>query len=395
MQMGRGLPRTICHLCLHGPYNEGWNYQENILPKYHALMGIKVFQIVTCYIWDNGKINTIEPQRYVNANGVEVIRIYHDGKQILPGMRWERYSEALGILEEIDPDFLFIHDVQFLDTDRLSKFLKSHPECVAVADNHSDFSNSAKNWLSKNVLHKVIWKHHAKQLAPYVKKFYGVLPARVDFLTQVYHLPKEKCELLVMGADDELVEKAKSDKSRELIRKKYGIDQDDFLVMSGGKINQNRPETLNLMKAVHDSRIPSIKLIVFGVVADELNDQFQTLLKSEKIQFAGWLDSKLTYEYMAAADLIVFPGLHSVMWEQAVGMGVPCIFKRIKGFDHVDLGGNALFIDDTSSDGLKREIESIVSNPAEYQKMKSVAHDQGMKVFSYRDIAKRCIEVEI
>lgn len=389
------MPKTICHLCLHGPYNEGWNYQENVLPKYHALMGIKVYQIVTCYIWDNGAMKTISPQRYVNPIGIEVIRINRDERQRLPGMRWERYSEAFRVLEEINPEFLFIHDVQFLDTDRVAKYLKKHPNCIAVADNHSDFSNSAKNWISKNILHKVIWRHHAKQLERYVKKFYGVLPARVDFLTNVYHLPREKCELLVMGADDELVEKVKAKRSRESIRDKYGIQPDDFLIVTGGKINNNRPETLNLMKAVCDSTIACMKLIVFGVVSNELKNQFDELLSNDKIQFAGWLDSELTYEYMDAADLIVFPGLHSVMWEQAVGMGVPCIFKRIQGFDHVDLGGNAAFVDDTSSDGLKREIEAIVSDPERYQKMRAVAREQGMRVFSYRDIAKRCIETNV
>ena len=389
--MGTKSPKTICHLCLHGPYNEGWNYQENLLPKYHSIMGMKVYQIVTCYIWDDGKLKTILPQRYTNSVGVDVIRINHDKKQILPGMRWERYSNAFYLLEQINPDFLFIHDIQFLDTDRIAKYLKKHPNCIAVADNHSDFSNSAKNWFSKNILHKIIWKYHAKQLVPYVIKFYGVLPARVDFLTKVYDLPKDKCELLVMGADDEIVEKVITNHSRELIRAKHNILADDFLIITGGKINSNRPETIDLMKAVSDLNVHSIKLIVFGVVSDELKHQFNQMLTNERIQFVGWLESEATYEYMEAADLIVFPGLHSVMWEQAVGLGVPCIFKRIPGFEHVDLGGNAIFVDDTSSIGLKNVIESIVSDTAMYQQMKKIARERGMKVFSYREIAKRCI----
>ena len=161
--------------------------------------------------------------------------------------------------------------------------------------------------------------------------------------------------------------------------------------MTGGKINQNRPETLNLMKAVLDSKIPSIKLIVFGVVSDELNDQFQTLLKSEKIQFAGWLDSKVTYEYMAAADLIVFPGLHSVMWEQAVGLGLPCVFRKLDGFQHVDLGGNAVFVSDPTPSELTRTIKGIVNDPDQYQQMKTIALKRGMKEFSYKEIAAKCL----
>ena len=33
------LKGTICHIVLNGTYTEGWNYQENIIPKYHARMG--------------------------------------------------------------------------------------------------------------------------------------------------------------------------------------------------------------------------------------------------------------------------------------------------------------------------------------------------------------------
>ena len=59
----------ICHLCLHGPYNEGWNYQENILPKYHSLGGHDVFQIVTPYMWEKDKIVISKDKEYTNKSG--------------------------------------------------------------------------------------------------------------------------------------------------------------------------------------------------------------------------------------------------------------------------------------------------------------------------------------
>lgn len=379
----------LVHLCLVGAYNEGWTYQENLLSKYHARLGYDVTLLCIQLEYYEGKLRISQEKDYVNKEGVHVIRM---PERLNIKNRIVFHKGVSETLDSISPDIVFIHGCQFWDIGEIIKYLRNHPSITAYVDNHADFSNSATNWLTKNILHKIVWRHYAKKIEPYVRKFYGVLPARVVFLTEVYHLPKDKCELLVMGADDELVERTKSNRSREQIRGKCDIKNEEFLVMTGGKINKNRPETLNLMKAVRDSSVQRMKLIVFGVVADELKDEFEELLQSEKIQFVGWLDSDLTYEYMAAADLIVFPGLHSVMWEQAVGMGVPCIFKKIAGFDHVDLGGNAVFIDDTSSDGLKRTIEGIASKPDEYQKMKFVAQKQGMKAFSYRDIAKRCIE---
>ena len=385
------MSSVVCHICLNGPYTDGWNYQENVLPKYHVKMGYRVFQIVTPYAFVNGTVEDIGAQRYINQDQVEIIRIkpvYHK----LLGQRANRYPNIASLLEELHPDILFIHDVQFLDTDKIAAYLKAHPNCTAYADNHADFANSASNIFSKIILHQMIWRNRAQKLVPYVKKFYGVLPARVDFLTDVYQIPKSKCELLVMGADDELVYEATTSEKRRFIREKYHVSPDDFLIVTGGKINQYRPETLNLMEAVLAMHDPHVKLLLFGSVSDELKPQFDLLARSPNIIFAGWQDAQGTYDLMAAGNLIVFPGLHSVMWEQAAALGVPCIFRDLKGFHHIDLGGNALLLEDVSSMSLQSAIESLVHDPVKYQAMKRCAQEKGMNVFSYKNIAKRSIE---
>lgn len=265
-----------------------------------------------------------------------------------------------------------------------------HPSVRVYVDNHVDYSNGAHGWLSRNLLHKGLWRICVKKIEPYVTKFYGVLPARVEFLKEMYGLPANKCELLVMGADDELVEKAAS--TRETIRNKYDIQSDDFLVVTGGKINQFRPETLELMSAVAESKYRRIKMLIFGSVEETLKPRFDSLCKNDRLQFVGWQNVENTYCLMNAADLIVFPGLHSVMWEQAVALGIPCVFRDIEGFHHVDLGGNAVFLKDVTEDSLKKTIEDLYSSPDEYRRMKDIASRKGMQYFSYKNISKRSIE---
>ena len=63
----------------------------------------------------------------------------------------------------------------------------------------------------------------AQVINPYVTTFYGVLPARVDFLKDVYGLPKNKVEILVMGADDKQVERVEKERIREKIRGQYKV----------------------------------------------------------------------------------------------------------------------------------------------------------------------------
>lgn len=381
----------ICHVCLNGPYNEGWNYQENILPKYHTKQGHEVYQIVTPYMWEGTKQIECSDRDYVNVNGVHVIRSVAR-KGLIGGNRFNRYPELAELLEKISADILFIHDVQCLDMPIVAKYLKKHPKCIAYADNHSDFSNSARNWISKNIIHKIIWKRMAHIIEPYIKKFYGVLPARVDFLENVYGLPKNKIELLVMGADDELVFSAKKNIPTKKIREKYGIKDSDFLIMTGGKIDLFKTQTLLLMEAVKNIKNEHVKLIVFGSVAPELKEKVENLADGKKIQYIGWIQAMDSYDYFTISDLVVFPGRHSVFWEQVVGQGIPLIVKDWEGTHHVDVGGNVIFLKNDSVEEIQTNIENLLDNTDIYEKMKNIAIERGMKVFSYNSIAKRSIE---
>ena len=380
----------ICHLCLNGPYNEGWNYQENILPKYHALQGNEVYQIVTPYIWEGTQLKETTDKEYTNEHGVHIYRCFAK-KGLIGGIRFNRYPEVYSLLEKINPEILFIHDVQCLDMMVVAKYLKKHPNCIVYADNHSDFSNSARNWISKNILHKIIWKRMANIIEPYVKKFYGVLPARVDFLINVYGLPKDKVELLVMGADDFLVNKAKQELSIKDIRGRFGIEKDDFLIMTGGKIDLFKTQTLLLMQAVHNIKNEKVKLIVFGSVAPELKDKIANLSDGKKVQYIGWIEANDSYDYFATADLVVFPGRHSVFWEQVAGMGIPMIVKYWDGTTHVDCGGNVVFLREDSVETIKDAIEGVVA-PNRYVEMKAAA-EKACDTFKYSSIAKRSIEL--
>lgn len=233
----------------------------------------------------------------------------------------------------------------------------------------------------------------AQIIAPYVRRFYGVLPARVDFLVDVYKLPADKCELLVMGTDDELVEAAAKPEMKKNIREKYNIDEDDFLIMTGGKIDLFKSQTILLMQAVHEIKDKRVKLIVFGSVAPELQNEVHKLSDGKKVQYIGWVQAKESYPLFAAADLVVFPGRHSVFWEQVAGQGIPLLVKYWDGTTHVDCGGNVNFLyKDTKEEILEAIIE--VLDKKVYLKMKQAAENASGN-FKYSVIAEKSIQVKV
>ncbi|MDR1384753.1 MAG: glycosyltransferase family 4 protein [Planctomycetaceae bacterium] len=391
------MSSKLLHLCLTGKYTDGYSYQENILTYYHKKLGLDVVVIASLESFDNNGLPCLVESsgEYVNSDGIRVIRLkYKNGWQKF-NQRFRRYAELYDSLQKEQPDILFIHGCQFADISVVVKYLKQSNKKVTVyIDNHSDFSNSARNWISKNILHKVIWRYYAKKIEPFVKKFYGVLPARCDFLENMYQIPREKIELLVMGADDEKIEECDKSDARINIRKQLGITKDDFVMITGGKIDRYKNIDL-LMESVCQMNLPNLKLIVFGSIIPELKSVINDLSNHESICYIGWLESGDVYKYFGASDLAVFPGRHSVLWEQAVGCGLPAIFMRWDGMTHVDIGGNCIFLAPVNIQEIKKSIEYVLNNKKGYQKMKDVATSKGKNIFSYKKIAQKAIEMEI
>lgn len=380
----------IVHIALCGPVTDGWNYQDNMIPMYNAMDGHEVTMITSRSIFtDKGNIDNFEKTGYFYS-GVKIIRLELIlGKNAFSKIKI--YKNLYKTIEEEAPEIIFIHNISFLDIYQIRKYAMNHKVTI-FADNHNDFSNSGKNFFSKNILHGMLWRHMAQMIDPYVKKFYGVLPARVDFLINIYSIPKDKVELLVMGVDDRELTKVVETNAKRRIRKKYNIKDTDFLIMTGGKIDSFKWQTLLLMEAVKKLDNRNVKLIVFGSVSSDLMERVNKLSDGSKIQYIGWVESKESYDYFSAADLVVFPGRHSVFWEEVAGMGIPMICKYWDGTTHVDCGGNIKFLYRDDETEIRDIIKTLIFSE-EYYSMKTKAQDS-MAQFSYKEISRKAIEIE-
>jgi len=386
----------ILHLCLGNFYVDNFSYQENILPKYHKLQGHEVKIIASLYTFnENGEpIYMKEAKSYYNENGIPVTRIKYRKVPFNKILKAFDNAVLYNEISNFNPDIIFIHNFQFLSLKTIVKYLENNSgkNIRVYVDSHADVKNSAKNWLSKNILHKIIWRHYAKIIEPYTTKFYGVSTPSVNFLKEIYHIPSEKIELLPLGIDDEKVKQVIDPYISKKIREKHNVKPSDFLIVTGGKIDNNKPQTLLLMQAIREMNIPNIKLIVFGSIIPELREKFNNLL-GDSVIYVGWLESDDIYKYLSSADLVVFPGLRSVLWIQAIGLGKPCVFNYIgPGItDDIDLGGNCIFLYENTVEEIKRVITEIMNNKNLYEQMKKVASTKGMSTFSYKKIAEKSI----
>lgn len=381
----------ILHVCLGNFFIDDYSYQENMLAKFHFLQGFQVTVLASLVTFDkNGKITSFPNEsNYKSSDGFNVIRVNYKKGIYKLNKRFRRYDNIYSRIVKENPDIIFIHGCQFMDIKFIKKYAKTNKSVKIFVDNHADFVNSAKNWLSKNILHKVIWKNCAQLIEPYTDKFYGVTPNRCDFLENVYKIPKNKIELLVMGVDDTLLEETKKGGFVSSLRNEMGFNESDFIVITGGKIDYAKNIHL-LMQSIIDINNTNIKLLIFGNIAPEIKDLFESLNSHCSIHYLGWKSHKEKIDLFAISNLAVFPGTHSVLWEEVVGTGIPAIFKYWEGMTHVDLGGNCTFLKENSTYEIRDAILSVYDNKGIYNKMKFIA-ELKKESFSYSFIAKKAI----
>ena len=384
-----GSKKKIVHLCLGNFYIDGYSYQENMLPKYHVKMGYDVTVIASLVSFNtDGKYCLLDSEKeYQTSDGYKVIRMdYKKGFLRKIYKRFRFYTKTYELLESEHPNIIFVHNTSFGDAIYVKKYLKKHP-CVAVyADSHADWVNSARNFLSMRILHQIVWRHYTSVLLPYCKKIYGVLPVRCDFLHKIYHVPLEKIELLPLGVDDDAIPVNRKE-IRVNIREKLGIKENDVVIITGGKIDIFK-NIHYLMQAVSEIDDEKLHLIVFGTVVPELKEYFESLLFN-RIHYVGWCNSKQVIDYMISADVACFPGTHSTLWEEAIGLSLPCIFKDWEGMHHVDINGNCLFLQDDNIEGIKTALLNILDNGI-YEKMFLKAQFAATS-FKYSEISKKAI----
>lgn len=380
----------ILHTCLASFYIDNYGYQENVLPKMHKKQGHDVQILASTETYLNGNIMSyLEPSTYFNEDSIKVTRIgYVKIINHFVSRKLRFYKGITRKLNEFKPDIIFLHDVQFLGIFEIIKYLKKNRNVIVYADGHADFTNSGTNWLSKYILHGIIYKICARKIDNYVNRFYGTLPCRVDFFKHFYEVSNDKVELLVMGVDDDLIKFDKIKNKKEIFSKN-NINEDDFVIISGGKMNEKK-RIHHLVNAVAELNNPKLKLILFGVFDKEVRSIITNNLNHKCIIFLGWLNNVDIHKYLAASDLCVFPGKHSVLWEQAAGIGLPGLFKKIKGHDHIDMGGNCILLDSGEKKEIIKYLSKILSDNKFYNEMLSNA-SKGKSTFSYYEIAKRAI----
>lgn len=383
----------IVHIAISCFYIEGAGYQENLLPKAHRKAGHEVTMISSQYSFNSkGQVEYRPVQTYTNDNDIKVI-ILKDTPHLRFGLSMFK-KKCYGLykaLENEHPDIIFMHGLSALDSYTILRYLRKHPEVKLYADQHGDYYNTRYSRIGQFVLN-TITRPMVKKIAKRANKLWGTTPWRVEYMQDVYGVPAEKTGLLVMGADESKIDWKNRNAIREAIRKQYNINENDFLIVTGGKIN--RAKNIHILAdAIIALNRKDVKLLAFGSLDKAMEETFMKYADKENIMLAGWIKSDAAYNIFLAGDLVCFPGTHSVLWEQAVACGIPGIYQFWDGMRHVNVNGNSILIKDVNEENIRNTINAILTDNELLAIMKKRA-EEAMTSFYYSDIARKAIEMD-
>lgn len=354
----------ILHVALSGKFSDNWLYQENLLTKQNAVDGNDTVIVATTDRHFSSEKNPKESV-YVDSNSVKVYRIKSPG--YIPSFLQAKlrfYPRLSEILCNEAPDVIFHHGVQSLSLLLAVSYVKSHPGVKLYADSHSDYMNSARNFISKWILNKLIYRALVRFSLPYIDKIFYVTKPRKGFLLDMYNLPESKLEFMPLGGFE--IPDSEYGENRRHFREKYKIGENDVVFLHAGKFCADK-RTSEVIDIFENLDIPNAKLVLAGRGQNgyALRDEFH----SSNIINLGWVSPENMHALMCGCDVFLQPGLHSVIFEQAALCRMALILADMEHNRFLMGDGNGVLV--CSDDDIKTAVCKLSCDFSALSEMKA------------------------
>ena len=311
--------RKIAHVCLSCNFYDQFGYQENKLVKKHLDSGhdVNVFTS-TEMLTKHGSIKFVKPSSYISKDGCLVHRLpyaFDLHRKISTKIR--AHKLLYKYLKSFSPDVIFFHGTCGWEVLTVRKYVLSHPKVELFIDSHEDHYNSATNFLSRIILHKLFYRSIIQYSLPYVKSVLCVSVETISFVRKIYKIPESKIEFFPLGAD--IICDQNYNSIRKKVRSELNISENEIVILQSGKQTSRKRliQSLSSFSRVSDKRL---KFLISGSISEEIFDEAMDLIKSDsRILFLGWCSSDKHEKLLCAADIYLQPGTQSVTMQQSMG----------------------------------------------------------------------------
>lgn len=374
----------ILHLMLSCFYIDNYNYQENVLPRQNKLDGhdVQIIASTQTYV-DNVHLGYLNPGSYINEDGIPVIRLpFTKIVNNTISSKLKIYPKVYQQLVSFSPDVIFCHGMQTYELKTLIKYKTNNPEVRLYFDSHIDFNNSAKGFLSRNILHRLYYKWLINQALPFIDKIFCINYESILFLQKMYEIPRNTLVMYPLGGiilDDDI-----RNNKRKNLRKTLNLRKTDILLIHCGKMEKAKC-TEDIMKAFFNIKRSNLRLILIGSMAEDIELSAKVYMQNDsRIKYIGWKNTNELADYLCAGDLYVQPGSQSATMQNALCYG--CAAALYPHESHTYLLGDRVFYIETIKD-MEQLFEEISMNRNILEKKRKLSYEFAKSTLDYKKLA--------
>lgn len=375
----------------------GFAYQDNELVRIHSQMGHEVTVITSAsddssLSFDMSLIRSSTSSALKKDEGSLYDIIHLPLKRKVNSRFWE-FKNLFFTLQKLSPDLIFFHGIPVFCLFDIARYKRKYPLVTVFMDCHSDYNNSAHSFLTRNILHGIIYRWVMHRTYNQIDHYYYITSNTKKFMREMYKLPQEKLSFLPLGGNLDKIDLSDSQQIREEIREKLEIAKDSIIVVSGGKLDAEK-KSHYLAEAINYLNNPKVHLILFGIVDKAYEFQLQASVGNNKnIHMIGWIAPEDVYRYFLAADIACFPGGQSALWLQAICCGLPLVVRNWQNdADYLNVADNVLFLQNSKTEHIKSTLKILIEDFELRTQMHVNALKYGRPYFSYQRIAQVIID---
>jgi glycosyltransferase involved in cell wall biosynthesis len=381
----------IIHLCNY--FQPRLGYQEYFLAREHARSGHDVTVITSDRYfpfpdYDN-TVRKILGDRLIKSETSEL-----DGFKIIRLMTVFEYSARVllaglsGTVRSIKPDIVICHGMATFNSQIIID-LKKRLGFRLVYDDH--MLSAVEN---KSIAAKMFYKFYDfGRIMKYGDKLIAVADECVEFMKKNYKIPREKIEMIPLGADTGRFEY--NEELRNEFRKNHSIGNDSVVITYTGKLTFDKaPHNIFLsLETIRNRITKKITVLLVGNMEKSYADFYE--IKRNAVR--DWIDvielpmmdnSGLPSVY-SASDIAVWPIQPTASMIEAASCGLPIIGSDTLKERYKNDNGIPVMKNDI--EGLAEALLTLVNDGALRRKMGKNGRDLIEKEMSWRIIAERFI----
>lgn len=372
-------------------FHPNTGYQVNILSKYFVKFGHEVtiacseMDKMPAYLTDFFSVADIEKDdlEYERATGVHIVRVpiikYISGRSIYT-------KKMFKIIDEINPDILFIHSEDTAIAIQYLLKIEKKPYAIIMDNHQCDMS-------SHNRFRELFRWFYRKCITPIIvrNKYLTVRLVENDYYMQDHFgIPMELTPCITFGSDTLLFHPDKA--ARDKFRKENKILDEAIVIVYAGKLDEYKgglflAQTLKAKFEVERE----VVFIVVGNESGEYGEKVKATFEESQNSIMRFPTQKYNElaRFFQAADIALIPKECSLTFYDYQASGLPVISEDNEVNTARSAFGNGVNFKAGDVEDFREKIKCFIDMPSlELNKMKDNALNYIIESYNYEDKAR-------